>query len=153
MSSPNELANSEVIIRPMFATDLDHGFLETLEALTTVNLTREQAVEVYQRRMRTHLDTFVALIGRQVVGTATVIIEQKYLHSGGYCGHIEDVAVNKQFQTHGIGSKLIRHCLQFCQDEGCYKVILDCAPHLIGYYEKFQFKTWSQGMRVDFPHE
>jgi hypothetical protein len=33
-------------------------------------------------------------------------------------------------------NSLIAHLLEQAQASGCYKVILDCAEHNVGYYEK-----------------
>ena len=62
-------SDSPIFIRHMNAVDLRRGFLDTVRALRETNLTLEQAVEVFRRRMRNRVRTFVALVDGRVVGT------------------------------------------------------------------------------------
>jgi glucosamine-phosphate N-acetyltransferase len=142
---------SPIIIRPMVAPDLKRGFLETIGSLRPSRLTHEQAVEVFRKRMRQQVHTYVALIDNVVVGTASVMIEQKFIHDGGAVGHIEDVAVNQSYQGRGIGALLIKRIMQHCHETGCYKVILDCAEKVMPFYEKLGFHKWERAMRIDLP--
>lgn len=136
-------------IRLMDATDLNRKFLETLDALKPTGLTLQQAIEIFRRRMKSRIQTYVALMDDRVVGTASLLIEPKFIHAGGVVGHIEDVAVSADYQKHGVGRALIEHLLNQCRDQRCYKVILDCADELIPYYERLGFHRWSNCMRLD----
>ena len=140
-------------IRPMFATDIRRGFLKTLSALKPCELSEERAIWVYRRRLRQKIQTYVALLDGEIVGTASLIIEPKFINDGGIVGHIEDVAVRNDTQLHGIGGQLVRHLLEVSRREGCYKVILDCADHVVPFYEKLGFHRWEQAMRIDLPRE
>jgi len=92
----------------------------------------------------------VAVLDSQVVGAATIFIEQKFINKGGKVGHIEDVAVRKNYQGKGIGQKIIKALVLFAKKEGCYKTILDCQDDLIPFYEKAGFKRHSNAMRYDY---
>lgn len=97
---------AEIEIRELVRDDLAHGFLESLAALTSVDLTPGQARQVFDA-MPPNQHTFVAFAGGRVIGTTSLFIDQKFIHGGGRVGHIEDVAVAKDFQPprhrHGIG--------------------------------------------------
>lgn len=138
-----------IVIRSMNAVDLRRGFLETVRALRDTTLTPEQAIEVFRRRMRNKVRTFVALIDNKVVGTASLLIEPKFIHDGGVTGHVEDVAVHPDCQGKGIGALLVERLLEESRKEGCYKVILDCAEHVIPFYERMGFHKWERAMRID----
>lgn len=133
----------------MDATDLRRGFLVALGSLKPTELTDEQALDVFRRRMRSRLKTYVALMDDRVAGTASLFIEPKFIHSGGIVGHIEDVAVHTAYQHHGIGGALVGHLLTVCRDAGCYKVILDCDEQVIPFYEKLGFRRWEHALRID----
>ncbi len=141
--------SDEVTIRVMYATDLQRGFLATLASLKPCALTEEEAVDVFRKRMRQKIMTYVALYEGKIVGTASLLIEPKFINSGGVVGHIEDVAVHQAYQQHGVGAKLVRHLLDVCRNEKCYKVILDCAEKVIPFYEKLGFHKWERAMRID----
>jgi glucosamine-phosphate N-acetyltransferase len=142
-------AEPQITIRPMYATDLRRGILPTLASLKPCELTDEEAIEVFRQRMKQKIYTYVALMDNRIVGTVTLMIEPKFIHSGGVVGHIEDVAVHQAYQAHGVGALLVRHVLDECRKAGCYKVILDCAEKVIPFYEKLGFSRWEQAMRID----
>jgi glucosamine-phosphate N-acetyltransferase len=139
----------DIIIRPMYATDLKRGFLVTLASLKPCELTDDEAIEVFRQRMRQKIRTYVALLDGRIVGTATLLIEPKFIHSGGVVGHIEDVAVHQAYQAHGVGALLVKYVLDECRAAKCYKVILDCAEKVIPFYEKLGFSKWERAMRID----
>ena len=133
----------------METADLGRGFFAALSALKPVDLSDEQALAVFHRRTQAGVRTYVALMDDRVIGTASLLIEPKFIHSGGVVGHIEDVAVRVADQQHGIGAALIQHLLDACREAGCYKVILDCEDDVAPFYEKLGFHRWEQAMRVD----
>ena len=136
-------------IRLMDATDLNRGFLDALRALKPIELTEQQAIDVYRDRLKSRIRTYVAVIDGSIAGTASVFIEPKFIHSGGVVGHIEDVAVHPSFQKHGVGRALVEHLLDVCRQFHCYKVILDCAEGVIPFYERLGFHRWERAMRRD----
>ncbi len=145
-----EAAAPRVEIRQMNATDLKNGLLETLSALGDVGLSYEEAVAVFQRRLRDKVLTYVMLVDGRVVGTASLVLEQKFLHQGGFVGHLEDVAIRKDLQNRGIGAALIKTLLAESQRLGCYKVVLQCVPDRMPFYERAGFREWTKSMRIDF---
>ena len=139
----------QLVIREMTGPDLAHGFLESLTALAEVNLTFEQAAEVFRARIRNGIRTYVACIGDHVVGTASLLVEQKFIHKGGKVGHIEDVAVHPDCRQHGVGSALVKHATEQARKLGCYKVILSCFERLTPFYAKLGYRQHDVGMRID----
>src|SRR5262249_10707829 len=109
----------------------------------------EEAVPIFQKRLREKIMTYVALIEGRVVGTATLIVEQKFIHKGGVVGHVEDVATHPEFQNQGIGAALLRHLIAEANRFGCYKMVLQCKPELMRFYEKHGFSEWTKNMRLD----
>lgn len=136
-------------IRELTAVDLTKGFLETLARLADVGLNLEEAREVFRNRLRLGMHTFVALDGDEVIGTTALLIEQKFIHRGGKCGHIEDVAVHPDFKEQGIGSALVLHAVEQARAQGCYKVILSCFERVAPFYERLGFRRHDIGMRID----
>jgi glucosamine-phosphate N-acetyltransferase len=93
--------------------------------------------------------TFLGWAGEEVFGSVTLLVEQKFIHGGGRVGHIEDVAVRRDCQLHGVGSALVRHATEQARRLGCYKVILDCFDELVPYYGRFGYRCHNVGMRKD----
>jgi glucosamine-phosphate N-acetyltransferase len=139
----------EPVIREITGPDLAHGFLETCSAVAEVGLSFEEAAEILRARIRAGVRTYVACVGDRVIGTATLVLEQKFIHKGGKIGHIEDVAVHPNSRHLRVGSALIRHAVEQARKFGCYKVILNCYDRLVPFYERLGFHTHDVGMRID----
>lgn len=142
-----------VDIRYLLTKDLDRGFLETLSALTDVDLDpekdRDRLWEIYDRRLADRVRTFVAIEDGQVVGTASMLIEQKFLHRGGKVAHVEDVAVRQDRQRKEIGSTLMGRVEQEAKMNGCYKIILDSSSDNWEFYSKLGYYRHETQMRKD----
>jgi glucosamine-phosphate N-acetyltransferase len=138
-----------VAVREMYGFDLSQDFLDTLTSLADVHLTLDEAKQVFRERLRKGIQTFVARIDDRIVGTASLIIEEKFIHAGGCSGHIEDVAVHRDFQKQGVGAALVRHLIEQARAAGCYKVILNCSEATAPFYERLGFRRHDIGMRID----
>jgi glucosamine-phosphate N-acetyltransferase len=137
------------MIRPLERRDFANGFAETLSALAAVDLDRPRLQAVLDLRRRRGVQTFVYLDGDRVVGTASLVVEPKFIHAGGKVGHLEDVAVLPGYRKAGIGRKLVTHVIKEARRHGCYKVILNCTDRLEGFYSAAGFRTHTTGMRLD----
>lgn len=135
-------------IRPLQSSDFSNGFLETLDSLRPTGLTADEAYDVFQNRPW-NIRTFVVEAGGRVVATATLVVEKKFIHRGGVCGHIEDVATHPDHRNKGYATSLLQHIIAEAKKEGCYKVILDCAQNLVGFYERVGFFPSAQCMRIE----
>jgi glucosamine-phosphate N-acetyltransferase len=141
--------SDELTIRELTVADLDNGFLEALSSLSDVGLTPEEAIPFFQERLAAGVRTYVACAGVEVVGTASLLLERKFLHRGGLVAHIEDVAVRRDLQRHGVGTQLIRHVTEEACRLGCYKVILNCFDDRVGFYTRLGYRLHDCGMRRD----
>jgi len=142
---------SELIIRKIIESDLENGFLESLDNLRqTSNLEHNSIRNILKKILENENHIIhVAELDGKIVGSTTLLIEQKFIHEGGFVGHIEDVVVNKEFEGQGIGMKLVLSLLDVAKEKKCFKTILNCEDKLIPFYEKIGFKQKSIEMRFD----
>ena len=142
---------SELIIRKIIESDLENGFLESLDDLKQASdLDLNTAKKIIKKILENENHIIhVAELNGKIVGSTTLLIEQKFIHEGGFVGHIEDVVVNKEFEGQGIGMKLVLSLLDVAKEKKCYKTILNCEDKLIPFYEKIGFKQKSTEMRFD----
>lgn len=140
-----------IIIRELEIGDFRKGFIETLEHMSDVGLDEAGAITVWRTRCMAGVRTLVAECDGKIVGTASLILEQKYIHKGGAIGHIEDVAVHPEHNGKGIGSDLVKHLTKLATDLRCYKVILSCFDDLVPFYGRLGFRKHDNGMRYDCP--
>ncbi len=141
-----------VIIRKLQVKDLANGFLETMEGLSTVNLTPEKAEKVLKKRERMGIKTYVACLPETeyIVGTASLVFQIKMFRAGGVVGIIEDVAVHPDYRGKHYGVELIEYVIKMAKKAKCYKTILYCNNKNVSYYEQFGFHSHEVLMRIDF---
>jgi glucosamine-phosphate N-acetyltransferase len=141
----------QVIIRELEENDLYNGFLECLDSLRRAsNLDKKCAKQIFDKiNVNPNHKIFVAVLNGKVIGSTTLLIEQKFIHDGGKVGHIEDVVITKDYQRKGIGEKLIRFVLDYAKKKNCYKTILDCLDDVKPFYEKIGFRKHQNCMRYD----
>ena len=74
-----------------------------------------------------------------ILGTLTLLVEQKFIHNGKCAAHIEDFVVKQEFRGQNIGKDLINHATNYAKDHNCYKIILDTNSKLENYYNSYGF--------------
>jgi len=138
-------------IRKLQRKDLYNGFLLSLDSLRkSSHIKPKKANVIFDKISKNpHQIIYVAVENSKVIGSASILIEQKFIHKGGKVGHIEDVVVGKEFQGKGIGQKIVNALLEYAEKQGCYKTILDCTDDLVPFYENIGFKRHSNSMRFD----
>lgn len=142
-------------IREIEENDFDNGFFETLSNLSILGGINNN--EVLKKEIIKEIITnkdYVIIISedvksREVIGTATLFIEQKFIHNGGKVGHIEDVTTRKGYEGKGVGREIIKKLITISRERGCYKIILDCDEKVSEFYEKIGFKKKAIMMRFD----
>ena len=142
---------TEPIIRELKKEDLQNGFLTTLDSLKQAsNIEPKKAEEIFEKiNSNTDYTIAIAELEGKVVGTTTLLIEQKFIHEGGLVGHIEDVVIDKNHQGQKIGEKIMKFLLDIAKKRGCYKTILDCTDDVKPFYEKLGFTHVANELRFD----
>ncbi|OOF93493.1 hypothetical protein ASPCADRAFT_209452 [Aspergillus carbonarius ITEM 5010] len=131
-------------IRPVRRSDYQRGYLDVLRVLTTVgDITEEQWNQRYDWISSRNDEYYLLVVcdgEDRIVGTGSLIVERKFIHSLGMVGHIEDIAVEKNQQGKKLGLRIIQALDFVAAKVGCYKSILDCSETNEGFYLKCGFK-------------
>ena len=142
---------AEIEIRKIEEGDLENGFTETLDFLSDTNKIDKNNIKEILKKIKQNPNHIihVAIDDKKIVGSITLLIEQKFIHDGGLVGHIEDVVVRKDYEGKGIGMMLVTSMLERAKEKNCYKTILDCKDDVKQFYKRIGFKHQSNGMRYD----
>ena len=133
-----------MIIREFKPDDIHNGLLETYKEVWSIT---EITQETLNKFLSNDNYMFVVEDDGQIVGSATLHLQQKLIRNGGISGLIEDVVVREKYRNQNIGSKLIESLIHKSKELGCYKVILSCFPERVSFYERNGFFNESITMR------
>ncbi|XP_031624577.1 probable glucosamine 6-phosphate N-acetyltransferase [Contarinia nasturtii] len=125
-------------VRPLQVGDYDRGFLQLLSQLTGVgNVTRDEFLSRFHK-MKCSGAYYVTVIEdtriNQIIGSATLVIEHKFIHSCGLRAHLEDVVVNNTYRGKQLGKLIVSTVTLLGEYLGCYKMTLECKDKLIQFY-------------------
>ena len=130
--------------------DLNCNYLKLLNQLSDTNkfaIDENLANNFYSTLNENHIvKTIKNRHDQAIVGTVTIIKEQKVIHNFGKVGHIEDVVVDKNLRGSGLGKKLIEVAKRECND--CYKIILNCSDENTDFYKKCGFEKKQNQMVI-----
>ena len=109
-------------LRTLQSEDYSRGYLNLLSQLTTVkDMSQTQFDEILVANQANYIAVVQDAQGA-LVGTGTVMIQQKFIRGGGKVGFIEDIVVSDKARGTGLGKLLIQHLMRVGQERGCYKV-------------------------------
>jgi len=143
--NPNNLEDWTEI-RELLIEDIPQ-YLQVLANLTEVKTDLEIAKMVYEEDIATNPLHYIFVIidkrdlaNVQVIACCTLLVEPKLIGLADRVGHIEDVAVAKDYQGIGAGSKIVDFVTRFGFEKmKCVKMELDCSRSTMPFYEKLGY--------------
>ena len=134
-----------VIIREIKDSDIDRGFLDALSNLLPTDINDKEYAKSILQKIKSNLlhKIFVAEdeTRGKIAGTITLLVEPKFINKGMKVGYIEDVAVTREYEALGIGSKLVAYATnQAISIHNCKKVLLYCSLKTRHFYENSGYK-------------
>ena len=128
-------------IRLIENNDFHLHYLDLLSQLSSIdkeNISYENFCQYINNHDNYHR-IYVVEIDNKIVGTGTLLIENKIIHNFGKVAHIEDVVVDQNKRNLGIGKTLIQYLINIAENIGCYKIILNSNEKNINFYQKCGF--------------
>ena len=130
-----------IIARELNVNDYEQ-FLRLINDFRQTNFTEEQFKEIlknFEKDQTTKI--FVIEKDSNLIATATLIIEQKFIYNLSKLAHIEDVCVKKEMRKQGYGKLIINKIIDEAKKIGCYKITLDCSNENISFYKLSNFEV------------
>ena len=84
------------------------------------------------------------------IGLITILFDYKLIHGLCKVAHLEDVILDPEFRSMGLGQSLVKAAIKVAQKEKCYKIILNCKAELTNFYSKLGFKQRENQMSIYF---
>lgn len=120
--------------------DKCNEFFLLLNQLTTAPQIDKNTFKKIVSSLNDNHNIFVYIKDNKLIGTISLLIEQKLIHNGKCVAHIEDLVVDKDYNCLGIAKELLAHTINVSKNQNCYKIILNCKKELIPFYEKSNFR-------------
>lgn len=133
-----------MIIRKLKVDDISNGLLELLKEVWFIE---EITIETFNKFISNNNHMFIVEDNHEIIGSATLHLQQKFIRNGSIAGFIEDVVIKETHRGKNIGSQLIQHLISEGENLGCYKIVLSCFPERVSFYERNGFYNESILMR------
>jgi len=133
------MQKSKWVIRNAIIGDINQSFFETLSNLAPVNADIIKAKIIFDKiKLNNNYNIFVAISeDGKIVGTATLLIQNKFSRDFEIMGHVEDVSVHKDYVKQGVGEALIHTIVKCANDKGCTVLVGLCKDYNVAFYEKY----------------
>ena len=140
----------EIHFRNLIVLDYYQNYFELLQQLTKAPKPEYKKFQYILEKIREnpYHNIYVMLNRKEIIGTGTVIIEQKLIHGMSSVAHIEDVVIHEKYKGKGYGKKLLKFLIYEGSKHGCYKVILNCSDNVQKFYEKCDFGKTGNCMAI-----
>ena len=115
----------------------------------TVDIDQTKFNEIYEAIFNRGSEIYVAIDDDgKMLGSITVIYEQKFIHNLSVYAHIEDVIVDENHRHLRIGSKLLDFVKLISKDKNCFKLSLVCNENVKKFYAVNDFDE--RGINMSF---
>lgn len=138
--------DDKYLLRPLMSSDFHHGYIELLRQLTDCGNITAEGFQQQFKQMKQCGNTYYILVlqdlhtDQQIVGSATLICELKFIRELATRGRIEDVVIHDRCRGQQLGKLLLELVTRFARDVcDCYKVSLECRDPLVKFYQQFGY--------------
>jgi ribosomal protein S18 acetylase RimI-like enzyme len=135
-----KIKGATFIVRPLTYEDVGRPYYELLGQLTKIDPERMDPgrTRIFIEGLGQNHQIFIVehCESGRIVGSGTLLVEEKLIRNYGKVGHIEDIVVHTDYRGYGLGKVLIDHLTSMGKNQACYKCILDCDEKNVGFYEK-----------------
>jgi perosamine synthetase len=135
------IGSQEVLYRDLEKKDYrDYLILINNFRETNINISHDYFNEIYDNVFSKYNKIIVCEFMGKIIGSITIVIEQKFIHNFSKYAHIEDIFVDNHFRHKKIGSELVNKALSYCKNLNVFKVSLNCDESLENFYALNKFE-------------
>lgn len=144
--------NDPFVFRKLNYNDYSPEYFQLLKQLTEAEQIDRQKFKEILDEINKNSNIYVLedITNKKIVASATLIIEHKLIRNGGKVGHLEDVVVDENYRGNNLGKNIVLKIIDLAKENGCYKIIGDCSPELLKFYEKMGFQNKGNQIAIYF---
>tara|TARA_Y100001936_G_C15499562_1_gene372573 strand:- start:33 stop:452 length:420 start_codon:yes stop_codon:yes gene_type:complete len=135
-------------VRQIQINDFEMGLMDLLGQLTEApNIKFEDFVKQF---IKFGYNTRIYVIEheKRIIGYGSIYIDYKFYRNCKNVGHIEDLIIDEKFRGNGYSKLIVKELIEFGKEKECYKIILNCKDHYVGFYQKMGFKLNDNTMEL-----
>ena len=144
--------SNQFIFRKLEESDYHKNYLQLLSQLTQVGHISQEEFSNILAKIQSQIWVFEDTAAKKIVASASILLEQKFIHGGGIVAHLEDVIVDQSYRGAQLGQKLIANIVEIAKNSGAYKIIADCKTELLSFYSKNGFEKRGEQIAIYFNH-
>jgi len=144
--------SQQFIFRKLEESDYHKNYLQLLSQLTQVGHISPEEFSNILAKIQSQIWVFEDTTANKIVASASILLEQKFIHGGGIVAHLEDVVVDQSYRGIQLGQKLIASIVEIAKNSGAYKIIADCKSELLSFYSKNGFEKRGDQIAIYFSH-
>ncbi len=133
----------EYNIRELNYSDYNN-YLELINDFRKTYFTEQDFINILDNLY--NIKIYVIEKDSKLVASATLNIEQKFIHNCCKLAHVEDVCVKKEFRNNGYGKIIINKLIEEAKNMKCYKITLYCSENNSNFYKKYGFEITGHQM-------
>ena len=142
--------SNQFIFRKLEESDYHKNYLQLLSQLTQVGHISPEEFSNILAKIQSQIWVFEDTTANKIVASASILLEQKFIHGGGIVAHLEDVVVDEAYRGNQLGQKLIANMIEKAKESGAYKIIADCKIGLLSFYSKNGFQKKGEQIAIYF---
>jgi len=142
--------SNQFIFRKLEESDYHKNYLQLLSQLTQVGHISPEEFSNILAKIQSQIWVFEDTAANKIVASASIFLEQKFIHGGGIVAHLEDVIVDEAYRGNQLGHKLIANIVEIAKNSGAYKIIADCKTELLSFYSKNGFEKRGKQIAIYF---
>ena len=137
-----------IVVRALSKDDYSKGFPHVISHLTNVGTVTEEDFNKCFDKIKAAGGYYTIVIedvaandGKgKIVGTGTLEVEQKFIHSCALRGRLEEVVVHPDYRGRKFGTIILGLLTELSKRLNCYKTTLECKVEHISLYGIFGYK-------------
>jgi len=142
--------SNQFIFRKLEESDYHKNYLQLLSQLTQVGHISPEEFSNILAKIQSQIWVYEDSHANKIVASASIFLEQKFIHGGGIVAHLEDVIVDEAYRGNQLGHKLIANIVEIAKNSGAYKIIADCKTELLSFYSKNGFEKRGKQIAIYF---